>query len=159
MFGGDMVFGNHLDTADLKEVVSSAMANHLNIFDTAYAYGTGDSERIVGELLGNYPREEVVISDKFTPGMQNDSSKNPVLDMLEGSLEHLGIDFIDIYWIHNSADVKHWIPLLAKTVQSGKIGRVGVSNHSLEQVKRVQDILASYGVKLSAVQNHFSLLY
>ena len=79
--------------------------------------------------------------------------------MFEGSLKRLGTDFIGIYWIHNSADVERWTPLLIDAVKTGKIGRIGVSNHSLNQVKRVQEILAPYGINVSAVQNHFSLLY
>lgn len=157
--GGDAVFGNQLDTADLKDVFNTAMENGLNVFDTAYAYANGESERILGELSNAYGRDQVVISDKFTPGMQNDAAENPVVDMLEGSLKRLGTDFIDIYWIHNSADVERWTPLLVDAVKTGKIGRIGVSNHSLSQVKRVQDILAPHGIKVSAVQNHFSLLY
>ncbi|MBM7643094.1 aldo/keto reductase [Streptococcus loxodontisalivarius] len=159
MFGGDMVFGNSLGREDLVEVVDEAMAKGLNLFDTAYAYGVGDSERILGQLLSKYDRDQVVISDKFTPGMQNDDAENPLVDMLEGSLERLETDFIDIYWIHNSADVERWTPLLVDAVKSGKVGRVGVSNHSLDQVKRVQEILAPHDIKVSAIQNHFSLLY
>lgn len=157
--GGDYVFGNHLGVSDLKEVFTTALANGLNLFDTAYAYSYGNSERTLGQLVNEVGRDKVVISDKFTPGMQNDAAKNPVVDMLEGSLDRLGTDFIDIYWIHNSADVERWTPLLVDAVKTGKIGRVGVSNHSLSQVKRVQEILAPYGIKVSAVQNHFSLLY
>lgn len=157
--GGNTVFGNELDTNDLTEVFKKAMDNGLNLFDTAYAYANGESERILGELIAQYNREDVVISDKFSPGMQKDDVENPVIDMLEGSLERLGTDFIDIYWIHNSADVERWTPFLVDVVKSGKVGRIGVSNHSLEQVKRVQEILEPAGVKISAVQNHFSLLY
>ncbi|NQK48722.1 aldo/keto reductase [Streptococcus suis] len=157
--GGDAIFGNQLDTKDLQEVFEVAVSNGLNLFDTAYAYANGESERILGELVNAYGCDQIVISDKFTPGMQNDSTENPVVDMLEGSLKRLGTDFIDIYWIHNSADVERWTPLMVEAVKSGKIGRIGVSNHSLEQVKRVQEILAPHGIKVSAVQNHFSLLY
>lgn len=157
--GGDAIFGNQLDTVDLKDVFNTAMANGLNVFDTAYAYANGESERILGELANAYGRDQVVISDKFTPGMQNDVAENPVLEMFEGSLKRLGTDFIDIYWIHNSADIERWTPLLVDAVKTGKIGRIGVSNHSLNQVKRVQEILVPHGIKVSAVQNHFSLLY
>lgn len=157
--GGDAIFGNQLDTKDLQEVFEVAVSNGLNLFDTAYAYANGESERILGELVNAYGRDQIVISDKFTPGMQNDAAENPVMDMLEGSLNRLGTDIIDIYWIHNSADVERWTPLMVEAVKSGKIGRIGVSNHSLEQVKRVQEILEPYGIQISAVQNHFSLLY
>ncbi|KIX90267.1 aldo/keto reductase [Staphylococcus microti] len=159
MFGGDMVFGNNLDTTNLKAVVDHAIKNGLNIFDTAYVYGMGDSERIVGELLSTYDREAVVISDKFTPSAYNEEAENPVIDMFEGSLKRLGTDYIDIYWIHNSSDVERWTPLIVDAFQTGKIGRIGVSNHNLSQVKRVQEILTPHNIKLSAVQNHFSLLY
>lgn len=159
MFGGDAVFGNTLGAADLKVVVERAMERGLNVFDTAYAYGIGESEKILGELIAPYNREDVILSTKFTPGMQDDSAVNPVETMLDGSMERLGTDYIDIYWIHNSADVERWTPYLADLVTSGKVKRVGVSNHSLEQVKRVQEILAPSGVKISAIQNHFSLLY
>lgn len=157
--GGNVVFGNNLDTADLKNVFKTAIENGLNTFDTAFAYANGESERILGELAAQYARSEVVISDKFTPGMQDDTKENPVEDMLEGSLERLGTDVIDIYWIHNAADVERWTPYLSDLVKSGRVKRIGVSNHSLEQVKRVQEILKSSGVQISAVQNHFSLLY
>lgn len=159
MFGGDAVFGNTLGANDLKAVVDAALENHLNVFDTAYAYGIGESEKILGQLLEPYNREDLIISTKFTPGMQDDTAKNPVEKMLDASMERLGTDYIDIYWIHNSADVERWTPYLSDLVKTGKVKRVGVSNHSLEQVKRVQEILEPSGVKISAIQNHFSLLY
>ena len=157
--GGNVVFGNSLDTADLKEVFAAAIDNGLNTFDTAFAYANGESERILGELASQYDRSKVILSDKFTPGMQDDSKENPVEDMLEGSLKRLGTDYIDIYWIHNSADVERWTPFLADLVKSGRVKHIDVSNHSLEQVKHVQEILKPAGVQISAVQNHFSLLY
>lgn len=157
--GGNVVFGNSLDTADLKDVFKTAMDEGLNTFDTAYAYANGESERILGELAGQYDRSQVILSDKFTPGMQDDTKENPVEDMLEGSLKRLDTDYIDIYWIHNSADVERWTPFLADLVKTGRVKRIGVSNHSLEQVKRVQEILKPAGVQISEVQNHFSLLY
>lgn len=157
--GGNVVFGNQLDTKDLEEVFSKAIDNGLNLFDTAFVYANGESERILGELVAKYDRKDVIISDKFSPGAQNNEAENPVMDMLEGSLKRLGTDFIDIYWIHNSADVEKWTPYLVDVVKSGKVGRIGVSNHNLEEVKRVQEILAPSGLKITAVQNHFSLLY
>lgn len=157
--GTDRVFGNDLGIDKLREVFTTAVDNGLNLFDTAYAYSHGESEEVLGQLVNEVGRDKVLISDKFTPGMQNDDSANPVVDMLEGSLGRLGTDFIDIYWIHNAADVERWTPLIVDAVKTGHIGRIGVSNHSLAQVKRVQEILAPHGIQVSAVQNHFSLLY
>ena len=53
--------------------------------------------------------------------------------MLGSSLERFGTDYIDIYWIHNPADVERWTPFLANLVKNGKVKRVGVSNHNLAQ--------------------------
>lgn len=156
MAGGDQVFGNHLTTADLQPVVAQAMADGFNLFDTAYAYGVGDSERILGDLLKPYQRQDYLLSTKFTPQMAQ--GNNAMADMLAGSLDRLHTDYVDIYWIHNSADVERWTPQLIPLVKSGQVKRVGVSNHNLAQIKRVVEILGAEGIKLSAVQNHYSLL-
>ncbi|MDT6979492.1 aldo/keto reductase [Levilactobacillus zymae] len=156
MAGGDQVFGNHLTTADLQPVVAQALADGFNLFDTAYAYGVGDSERILGDLLKPYHRQDYLLSTKFTPQMAQ--GDNAMADMLAGSLDRLNTDYVDIYWIHNSADVERWTPQLIPLVKSGQVKRVGVSNHNLAQIKRVVEILGAEGIQLSAVQNHYSLL-
>lgn len=156
--GGDQVFGNNLQEQDLKPVFDSAMQHGLCLWDTAVVYGMGASETILGKLAGDYPREQLLMSTKFTPQIAGNEA-DPVTNMCESSLERLGTDVIDIYWIHNPADVEHWTPFLAPLVKSGKVKQVGVSNHNLKQLKRAEEILAKEGVKLSAVQNHYSLLY
>lgn len=156
--GGDQVFGNHLSAEDLKPVFDAAMEQGLNLWDTAVVYGMGASEDILGAFAKASPREQIILSTKFTPQIAGESDDS-VDEMCRSSLERLGTDYIDIYWIHNPADVERWTPFLAPLVKSGKVRRVGVSNHNLAQIKRAQEILAQGGVKLSAVQNHYSLLY
>ena len=156
--GGDQVFGNHLGEEELKPVFDEAMANGLNLWDSAVVYGMGASENVLAAFTKACKREEVLISTKFTPQIAGDT-ENPVADMLAGSLERFATDYIDIYWIHNPADVERWTPMLADLVKSGKVKRVGVSNHNLAQIKRAEEILSKEGVQISAVQNHFSLLY
>lgn len=156
--GGDQVFGNHLETTELKPVFDEAMAHGLNLWDTAVVYGMGASETVLSTFTKTRKRDEVLISTKFTPQIAGDSA-DPVADMLAGSLERFGTDYIDMYWIHNPADVERWTPYLAPLVKSGKVKRVGVSNHNLAQIERAEEILAKEGVHLSAVQNHYSLLY
>jgi aryl-alcohol dehydrogenase-like predicted oxidoreductase len=79
--------------------------------------------------------------------------------MLTSSLERLGTDYIDIYWIHNPTDVNKWTPQLIPLLKNGKVKSVGVSNHNLEEIKRANSILVKAGFNISAVQNHYSLLY
>lgn len=156
--GGDQVFGNNLSVEDLKQVFDAAMNSGLNLWDTAAVYGMGSSENILGELIKEYPRENIVLSTKFTPQMAS-SSQNPVEEMLADSFERLGASYIDIYWIHNPADVTKWTPELIPLLKSGKVKSVGVSNHNLEEIKLANSILSKAGFNISAVQNHYSLLY
>lgn len=150
-------FGNHFDEDHFQPVYEEALKNGLNIWDTAYAYGHGASETILGNLTANTPRQDVVISTKFTPQLA-DGTTNAMAAMLDGSLKRLKTDYVDYYWIHNDADVEKWTPQIIPLLQSGKILHVGVSNHTLSEIKRVQEILGAAGFKLDAVQNHFSLL-
>ncbi len=156
--GGDQVFGNHVGVEELKPVFDEAMKNGLNLWDSAVVYGMGASETVLAAFTKACRREDVQISTKFTPQIAGDT-ENPVADMLNSSLERFGTDYIDIYWIHNPADVEKWTPFLAGLVKSGKVKRVGVSNHNLAQIKRAEEILSKEGVHISAVQNHYSLLY
>lgn len=158
MIGGDQVFGNSLNMADLEPVFDAAMKTGLNLWDTAVAYGMGASEDILGGLAKNYSREDVIISTKFTPQIAG-NEVDPVEAMCNSSLKRFETDFIDIYWIHNPSDVEKWTPYLIPLVKSGKVKRVGVSNHNLAQIKRAEEILSKEGVHISAVQNHYSLLY
>ena len=156
--GGDQVFGNHLGEADLKAVFDTAMKEGLNLWDTATVYGMGASEDILGAFARTHPREDVILSTKFTPQIAG-SGADPVAQLCDASMERLGTDYIDIYWIHNPADVERWTPGLISLVKSGKVKQVGVSNHNLAQIKRAEEILSKEGVHVSAIQNHYSLLY
>lgn len=156
--GGDQVFGNHLGEAELKAVFDAAMENGLNLWDTATVYGMGVSEDILGAFARTCSREDILLSTKFTPDIAGEGA-DPVEDMCNASLDRLGTDYIDIYWIHNPGNVEKWTPGLIPLVKSGKVRRVGVSNHNLEQIKRAEEILSAEGVHISAIQNHYSLLY
>ncbi len=155
--GGDQVFGNHLEEKDLQPIFDAAMGKELNLWDTAMVYGMGASEDILGSFAGRVKREDIILSTKFTPqiaGMYEDSMEKMAL----ASCKRLGVDFIDIYWIHNPADVERWTPALIPLLKSGRVKSVGVSNHNLAELKRANEILNAEGFKVEAVQNHFSLL-
>lgn len=156
--GGDQVFGHNLTAEELKPVFDMAMDHGLNMWDTAVVYGMGASETLLSSFTREIKRNKVILSTKFTPQIADDS-ETPLANMLDESLERFGTDYVDMYWIHNPADVERWTSDLVPLVKSGKIRRVGVSNHNLQQIVRAEEILAKGGVHLSAVQNHYSLLY
>ena len=156
--GGDQVFGNHLFEEELKPVFEKAMECGLNLWDTAAVYGEGTSERILGNFVKDVRRNGVILSTKFTPQIAG-SSPDAMQEMIDGSKERLHTDVIDVYWIHNPMDVEKWTPDLIPLAKSGQIKTIGVSNHNLAEIKRANEILAAEGLKISAVQNHYSLLH
>lgn len=157
--GGDQVFGNHKSEEELHEVFDAVMADGLNLWDTATVYGMGASENILGKFVRTVDRDDIVLSTKFTPQIAP-MYENDMMTMLDASLERLGTDYVDLYWIHNPEDgVERWTADLAKMLDSGKVRRVGVSNHNLEQIKHADEIMRGLGHRIDAVQNHFSLLY
>ncbi|MEZ2131771.1 MULTISPECIES: aldo/keto reductase [unclassified Sinorhizobium] len=155
---GNGYFGSHLTQADLEEVADRAHAAGFSLWDTAIVYGMGRSETVLGEVLKRFARSDYQLSTKFTPqaaGIGDD----PVADMLEQSLARLGTDYIDLYWIHNPADVARWTPHLIPLLKSGKVKHVGVSNHNRGEIELANQILGEAGFRVEAIQNHYSLLY
>lgn len=130
----------------------------LNLWDTAYVYGMGASEEVLGSFLRTVPRESYIISDKFTPQCADPDAENAVAAMYETSAGLLGTEYIDFYWIHNPVGAPRWVTELIPLAKSGKIGRIGLSNHNLAEIREAAAILEKEGLKISAIQNHFSLL-
>lgn len=150
-------FGNEYTVEDFRPVFQKAMTEGLNLWDTAAVYGMGASEQILGELTKDILRKDWILSTKFTPQIADETSE-AVTHMFAESMERLGTDYADIYWIHNPADVKRWTPQITPLAKAGKIKFIGVSNHNLDEIKMAKEILENEGLKLSAIQNHFSLL-
>ena len=107
---------------------------------------------------GRVGEDSWLVCTKFTPQLA-EVYENSVEKMALASIDRMGIDYIDMYWIHNPMDVERWTPGLIPLLQSGKVKRVGVSNHNIAEIRRANEILGEAGFKVSAVQNHFSLLY
>ncbi|SEA88686.1 Predicted oxidoreductase [Pseudobutyrivibrio sp. ACV-2] len=158
-WGNDGTFGGSLTADSLKPIFDAAMNKGLNLWDTAYVYGMGTSEKTLGSFLKGLPRDSYIISDKLTPQCMDYSSKTPVEDMLDIEYKMLGIDSMDIYWVHNPVDAPKWITEVAKHFEGkNNVPVIGVSNHNLAEIKEADRILKEYGLRLGAVQNHYSLL-
>ena len=157
-WGNDGTFGNNITAESLKPIFDTAMANGLNLWDTAYAYGMGTSEIVLASFLKGLPRDSFLISDKFTPQCAG-GKPTAMSDMIGMQLQLMELDRFDIYWIHNVWDAPHWTEELAKYFQGKEnVPLLGVSNHNLAEIKQANEILKSHGLKLSAVQNHYSLI-
>ena len=157
-WGNDGTFGNEHKIEDLKPIYDKSMELGLNLWDTAYVYGMGKSEEVLGEFLKTSNREDFVISTKFTPQLAEMFEANEVTSMYENSAKILGVEDIDIFWIHNPVGAPGWTKKLVETAKEHDIKMIGVSNHNLAEIKEANEILKEAGLKLGAVQNHYSLL-
>ena len=161
-WGNDGTFGNRLDEASLRQVFDTAMSCGFNLWDTAYAYGTGASEKTLASFLKGVPRGNFLISDKFTPQcVANSETPSPgvLREMYDMQLKLMGIDRFDIYWIHNTVGAPGWTEQLAILFEGREDAPlIGVSNHNLEEIRTADAILKAHGLRVSAVQNHYSLL-
>lgn len=142
-WGNDGTFGHGLAADELWPVFDAAMNAGLNLWDTAYVHGMGESERMLAGFLKGLPREDYRVSDKLTPQCMDASSKTAVADMYEMQLRTMGLDHFDVYWVHNTVDSPRWIGELAAFFEGREDAPViGVSNHNLAE---------SHGVGLAQV--------
>lgn len=155
---GEGYFGSGTGRAEFDQIALQADACGLTLWDTATVYGMGRSETLLGEVLRHLPRDAYQLSTKFTPQAAGDGP-DAMATMLEQSLARLGTDYIDLYWIHNAADVEKWTPQVVPLLRQGRVRHVGVSNHDLTQIVRANEILGESGYRVEAVQNHYSLLH
>ena len=158
-WGNDGTFGGDFSAESLRPVFETAMANGLNFWDTAYAYGMGTSEKVLAGFLKGLPRDSYLVSDKFTPQCADSASATAMKDMIEMQERLMGLDRFDLYWIHNVWEAPKWTEELARYFEGkSDVPLLGVSNHNLEEIRQADDILRAHGLKLSAVQNHYSLI-
>lgn len=155
--GGDSIFGNKLGEDDLVPVFNKAMDLGLTMWDTATVYASGASETILGNFVKN--RKDAIISTKFTPNLAVGRGEDAMQELFDESCERLYRSEIEIYWIHNTQDVVGWTNKLIELLKTGRVKKVGVSNHNLEQIKYVHETLKAAGYRLDAIQNHYSLIY
>ena len=157
-WGNDGTFGGNLTAETLRPIFETGMANGLNLWDTAYAYGMGTSEKVLAGFLKGLPRESYLVSDKFTPQCSN-GKPTAMADMIEMQLKLMELDRFDIYWIHNVWGAPHWTEEVAKYFEGrSDAPMIGVSNHNLAEIKQADGILKAHGLRLAAVQNHYSLI-
>lgn len=122
--GNDGTFGNNFTENDLRPIFDAGQKAGLNLWDTAFVYGMGTSEEVLGKFLRSVPRESYLVSTKFTPQCADDKAENAVIEMYKGSVERLGTDFFDYYWIHNPVGAPEWTRKLIPLAKTGKIGKI-----------------------------------
>ena len=139
-----------VDEALTARMTDYAIAHGVNYFDTAWPYHGGESERVMGRILKNYPRESFYLATKY-PGHQI-SETYDVRRVFEKQLEKCGVEYFDFYLLHNvyerSIDVyrsKQWgiIDYLLEQKKNGRIRHLGFSTHA--GIPALTQFLDEYG--------------
>lgn len=149
--GGDWKFGwGDQGENESLAVIGKAVELGINWIDPAAVYGWGVSETLVGQALRSIPpSERPLIATKC--GRKNRGngeifsclSRDSVMRECEDSLKRLGIDCIDLYQLHwpqPDEQIEEGWQALVDLKQQGKVRHIGVSNHNVEQLKRLQAI-------------------
>lgn len=141
--GGHNLFPD-LDEQAGKDLVKTAIENGIDFIDTAYLYGAGRSEELVGEAVKETgKRDALVIATKISPIFDGDDmsqSNEPTFlkEETEKSLERLQTDYIDLMYLHypdEGTPKDQAVAALKQLKDEGKIRAIGVSNFSLDQLK------------------------
>ncbi|MCI8886335.1 MAG: aldo/keto reductase [Dorea sp.] len=136
---------------ELIKTVQVAFDKGITFFDTADVYGLGNSEKILGNALGNR-RKDVVIATKFGVRIVNgktiyDNSCEYIQNALDASLKRLGTDYIDLYQVHyrdQTIPLENVIHSLNEEKRKGKIRYYGLSNIHKEDMKEIEPFVGSF---------------
>jgi aryl-alcohol dehydrogenase-like predicted oxidoreductase len=148
----------------LKEAWKMLYENGLTWIDTAQAYGSGESERICGELFEGLPRDSFQIQTKWyvVPNVTNIlSPSHAPTKMLKDSLERMRLEYVDVYLVHghiHASSIAQVAKGLAECVELGLTKTVGVANYDEADMIQMADELAKYGVPLATNQCEYSVL-
>jgi len=169
-FGGDGYWEaiGKLQQEDGTALVKTAWESGINFFDTANVYSYGKSEEILGQAIKDLgiKRSEVVIATKargrMAPGAnQIGLSRLHIMDSVNESLQRLGTDHIDIFYIHGvdkETSLEETMRGLEDIVRSGKVRYLGVSNHAAWQIMKANGIAAKNGwTQFVACQHYYSI--
>lgn len=160
-----VVNGNDADV-DLKaveEMVSYAMEKGINYYDTAWGYHNGNSETVMGKVLGKYDRESFYLATKF-PGYDL-SNMSKVKEIFEKQLKKCGVEYFDFYLFHNVCemnidaylDEKYGIyEYLIQQKKNGRIRHLGFSAHGNYDV--MERFLKAYGKDMEFCQIQLNYL-
>lgn len=128
----------------------------VNFFDTAELYGWGENEKVVGQAVRGF-REDVVIATKFgfTPDFRLDSRPEHIREVLDNSLRHLGVDYIDVFYQHRvdpAVPIEDVAGTVREFIDAGKVTYFGLSEAGSETIRRAHAVQP-----VSVLQTEYSL--
>ncbi len=169
---GNAATGQHSWTVDetaTREIVKHALESGINFFDTAIAYQNGTSEEYLGRAVRDFAkREDVVVATKFLPRSQQEiadgvTGQEHIARQLDLSLQHLGMDYVDLYIYHMwdyQTPLYDILDGMNQMVKAGKVRYIGIANCYAYQLAKANDLADKEGfTPFVSVQNHYNLLF
>ena len=169
---GDAANGQHgwtLNEEKSREIILQGLENGINFYDTAIGYQGGTSEMYLGRALRDYAeRDKVVVATKFLPRTQEEiekgiSGQQHIETMINASLEHLGMDYVDLYIYHMwdwNTPLYDIMEGLNNVVKEGKARYIGISNCYAWQLAKANALAEHYGfAKFVSIQGHYNLIF
>ncbi|CAN2200453.1 Tas Predicted oxidoreductases (related to aryl-alcohol dehydrogenases) [Candidatus Nanopelagicaceae bacterium] len=166
---GTMTWGRDTDTHEAADQARAYIEAGGNFLDSASHYGAGDSERVIGGLIGAlFRREDVVISTKagitYEAGeLKTDTSRTSLMSSLDQSLARLGSDHVDLWQVQiwdEKVPLEDSLSALDWAYTTGRARYVGISNFNGWQSARAISLQEANSAKapIVSLQNEFSLL-
>ncbi|TQM13294.1 aldo/keto reductase [Pseudonocardia kunmingensis] len=150
---GTMTFGTQVDEAEATAMVRTCREAGITMFDTSNNYGAGAAEQMLGRIVRPF-RDEVVLATKFgSPVDQSDPeatglSRRAVRRAVDDSLRRLGVDHIDVYYMHRpdrDTPVEETLEALDEVVRQGKVRYLGQSNFAAWQITEMLHLARANG--------------
>jgi voltage-dependent potassium channel beta subunit len=162
-FGSWVTFGAQLDTGLARECLTAARERGVNFFDNAESYAGGDSERIMGRAIAElgWPRWSYVISTKVFWGlhddvnMRNTLNRKYLLHAIEGSLERLGLDFVDVLYCHRpdpNTPIEETVWAMHDIIERGQAHYWGTSEWSADEIRAAWEIAERHHLRKPVVE-------
>ena len=156
MMGGGRTRDENNDDARDIEALNAALDAGLTHLDTAEMYAEGHAELLVGEVLKNRRRSDIILASKVMPAnLRHDA----LLRSAENSLRRLGTDYLDLYFVHlpnPEIPMAETFSALQKLADQRVIRNVAVSNFSRERIEQAQQLIAH---KIVGAQVHYNLIF
>lgn len=152
-------YGKDYNRNDVEKAFTTSIESGITLFDTAEVYGNGESEKLIGEF-NQRNSQSITVATKYAPFPWR-WTKQSVSDAITASLERLQVDYIPLYQVHwpfMLMSQETLMNALADEVEKGRIGAIGVSNYSAEEMKKASQILGARNIPLAVNQVKYSLL-
>jgi len=166
-YGAWITFGRQTDFASTRAILRKAFEAGVNFFDNAEGYAAGAAESLMGEVLKDFRRSDIVVSTKIFHGGSgpNDSglSWKHLIEGTHASLQRLRLDYVDILFAHRpdpNTPIEETVRAMDVLVRQGKVFYWGTSEWSAEQISEALRIARECGAVAPCVeQPQYNLLH